>query len=146
MSYSPYVFEDDDEFDELGDAEYALLESTYGPGGGYSIESMHCTDPLDAPYYPSAEEEALSENGFDTMERYIDMLTPRQQDVIRLRMGFCMDGEHTQDEIAEILGIDRSVVSRHEQAARAKLCKLMKACPTGREVIKDFEIENGLAA
>lgn len=146
MSDLPYVFDDDEEFDELGDAEYALLESTYGPGGGYSIESMHCTDPLDAPYYPSAEEVAISERGCETVERYIDMLTPRQQDVIRLRMGFCMDGEHTQEEVAEILGIRQQTVDEHEKAARAKLCKLMQACPTGREVIKDFEIERGLAA
>jgi DNA-binding CsgD family transcriptional regulator len=145
VSYSPYVFEDEEEFDELGDAEYALLESTFGPGGGYSIESMHCTDPLDAPYYPSAEEIATIERGCETMERYIDMLTPRQQDVIRLRMGFCMDGEHTLEEIADILGISHVMVIKHERAARTKLCKLMQACPTGREIIKDFEIENGLA-
>jgi len=141
-----YLLDELEDFDELSDAEEALLYSTFGPGGGFSIESMDCADPLDAPYYPSAEEDAIAERGCETMERYIDMLTPRQADVIRLRMGFCMDGEHTQEEIAEILGIGQQRVDRHEKAARAKLCKLMQSCPTGREIIKDFEIENGLAA
>ncbi|MBU9729043.1 MULTISPECIES: RNA polymerase sporulation sigma factor SigK [Diplocloster] len=53
-------------------------------------------------------------------------LTPREKMVIELRYGLYNQKEKTQREIAEMLGISRSYVSRIEKNALAKLRKLLE--------------------
>lgn len=53
-------------------------------------------------------------------------LTEREKAVIKMRYGLIDGGIKTQREIAEILGISRSYVSRIEKRSLKKLCKEME--------------------
>lgn len=53
-------------------------------------------------------------------------LTKREKAVIEMRYGLVDGGIKTQREIAEILGISRSYVSRIEKRSLKKLCKEMQ--------------------
>ena len=56
------------------------------------------------------------------LQKYIDkVLTPREREIIMLRYGLKEDREVTQREIAEMLNISRSYVSRIEKKALKKL-------------------------
>ena len=56
-----------------------------------------------------------------------DVLKTRERTVIELRYGIYNDGVKTQREIAKILGISRSYVSRIEKRAIKKLNKAFNA-------------------
>lgn len=75
---------------------------------------------------PSAEDVWLAGPPRDdeSIPYYLGALTPRQRQVIMLRFGWGNPpANHTQEEVAEILQIDQSVVSRIEAAARARLAE-----------------------
>lgn len=55
-----------------------------------------------------------------------NILKDREKKVIELRYGLCTGEEVTQREIAKMLGISRSYVSRIEKKALKKLFKEMK--------------------
>lgn len=58
----------------------------------------------------------------DRLESYMEeVLSPREQEIIRLRYGLNGTKEKTQREIADKYGISRSYVSRIEKKALAKL-------------------------
>lgn len=64
----------------------------------------------------------------EQLRRYIsDVLSPREQRIIRLRYGLNGDEPLTQREVAQRLGISRSYVSRIEKKALSalyrKFCK-----------------------
>ena len=50
-----------------------------------------------------------------------DVLLEREQTIIRMRYGLCGEDSLTQKEIADMLGISRSYVSRIEKKALKKL-------------------------
>lgn len=52
-----------------------------------------------------------------------NILKEREQLIIELRFGLCGKTPKTQNEVADILGISRSYVSRIETKAIAKLSK-----------------------
>jgi len=76
------------------------------------------------PWY---EEKFYDGEEKSTVEDLLDLarLTERQRFVIELRHGFRDGKSYTQQEIADFMGIDRSVVSRHESAAKKKLKKVL---------------------
>lgn len=55
-----------------------------------------------------------------------DVLKKREKTVIELRYGLCNGGSKTQREIAKMLGISRSYVSRIEKKAIKKLSRELK--------------------
>lgn len=55
----------------------------------------------------------------------VDMLEPREQEIIRLRYGLDNKDEMTQKKVADRLGISRSYVSRIEKKAIARLRELL---------------------
>lgn len=62
----------------------------------------------------------------DRMLRYIDtLLTPREREILILRYGLAETRPHAQREVAAVLGISRSYVSRIEKSALAKLRSAM---------------------
>ena len=105
-------------------------------------------DPYEenSEYAESAENCAIEENAGELMEGIIDMLPDRQAEVIKMKMGFCVGGEHTQEEIAEIMGISQPAVHKLERKALANLRSLLEELPVGRDLVADFEVENGLVA
>lgn len=65
----------------------------------------------------SAEDEYLA-----SLEAGIaDCLTPRQRFVMECRAGVHDGVVYTQREIADMMGVNRGVVARHEERARKKL-------------------------
>lgn len=75
--------------------------------------------------------ESEAEDAFTTFQRkennnrlYLTMkqvLSPREQQVLKMRYGLCGQQSYTQKEIAQKLGISRSYVSRIEKKAIEKL-------------------------
>ena len=58
----------------------------------------------------------------DRMLHYVDtILTPRERQIVMMRYGIGGIEAQTQREIAQVLGISRSYVSRIEKSALTKL-------------------------
>jgi RNA polymerase primary sigma factor len=70
---------------------------------------------------PSPEDEALRGELANRIERVLDLLDPREQEVLRLRFGLSTDHEHTLAEVGRRLGLSRERVRQIESRAVAKL-------------------------
>lgn len=69
-------------------------------------------------------ERLAREGNISQLDHYIDeALTPREQEIIRMRYGLSGETERTQREIAQMYDISRSYVSRIEKKALGKLRK-----------------------
>ena len=53
----------------------------------------------------------------------VDRLSPREQIIMKLRFGLKGETEHTQKEVAELLGISQSYISRLEKRIIERLKK-----------------------
>lgn len=81
------------------------------------VIEQECIDPIDNIYNKVITEE---------MKKYIDnYLNERDKKVIYLRYGLNGEKEKTQQEVANILGISRSYVSRIETKVQKKLNKFI---------------------
>jgi RNA polymerase sporulation-specific sigma factor len=56
----------------------------------------------------------------------ISKLSIREQDIMNMRFGLAGQKEHTQKEVADIMGISQSYISRLEKRIIAKLKKEME--------------------
>ncbi len=74
--------------------------------------------PLDAP---GPEELTLARDLRLRVHRYLASLSPREQDVLRLRYGIDTDHEHTLEEISRLLSVSRERVRQIEVKALGKL-------------------------
>jgi RNA polymerase sigma factor (sigma-70 family) len=70
---------------------------------------------------PSPEDEALRGELASRIERVLELLDPREQEVLRLRFGLSTDHEHTLAEVGRRLGLSRERVRQIESRAVAKL-------------------------
>jgi RNA polymerase primary sigma factor len=70
---------------------------------------------------PSPEDEALRGELANRIERVLEALDPREQEVLRLRFGLSTDHEHTLAEVGRRLGLSRERVRQIESRAVAKL-------------------------
>jgi RNA polymerase sigma factor (sigma-70 family) len=70
---------------------------------------------------PSPEDEALRGELANRIERVLELLDPREQEVLRLRFGLSTDHEHTLAEVGRRLGLSRERVRQIESRAVAKL-------------------------
>ncbi len=61
-----------------------------------------------------------------TVEQAIEKLTPREQTIIRLRFGIGGGSEKTQKEVADLLGISQSYISRLEKRIISRLREEIK--------------------
>ncbi len=57
------------------------------------------------------------------LKKYLEILTPREKEIIDMRYGLGNTEEKTQKEIAKIMGISRSYVSRIEKRAITKILR-----------------------
>ena len=55
------------------------------------------------------------------IRRALDTLSDREREIISLRYGFGLERELTQKEVADILGISQSYISRLEKKIISKL-------------------------
>ena len=75
---------------------------------------------------PDFNEEIYKNDNIKLLKEYMNILTPRERDVLTKRYGLDNSDEITQKEIAKNLGISRSYVSRIETKAIGKLAKELK--------------------
>ncbi len=62
-------------------------------------------------------------DNINLLHKYLDILTPREKEIIIKRYGLYNNLESTQKEIAKVLGISRSYVSRIEKRAVTKILR-----------------------
>lgn len=67
-----------------------------------------------------------NQNNIEKLNKYLNILTPSEKDIIIKRYGLFENKEYTQKEIAKILNISRSYVSRIEKRAITKLYREFK--------------------
>lgn len=76
---------------------------------------------------PSNEEELpniiFKNMNVELLHKYLDVLSPREKDIIIKRYGLYNSDIYTQKDVAKLLSISRSYVSRIEKRALAKLYK-----------------------
>ncbi len=98
-------------------------------GVGFDKEGNEITimDILKTPK-PDFEADIYLKENIDSLKKYYNILNKREQDIIERRYGLNNKDSETQKEIASVLGISRSYVSRIEKRALTKML---------REFIKD---------
>ena len=69
------------------------------------------------------QEENNKNDNIKLLKEYMNILTPRERDVLTKRYGLDNNDEITQKEIAKSLGISRSYVSRIEKRAITKILR-----------------------
>lgn len=72
---------------------------------------------------PDFAEEIYKNDNIKLLREYLNILTPRERDVLSKRYGLNGNDEITQKEIAKELGISRSYVSRIEKRAITKILR-----------------------
>lgn len=68
-------------------------------------------------------DEIYKKDNIVLLRRYLNILTPREKEIIAKRYGLDGNDEITQKEIAKTLGISRSYVSRIEKRAMTKILR-----------------------
>ena len=81
---------------------------------------------------PDYLEDIYIKDNIELLKEYLKILTPRERKIINMRYGLNNEEEKTQKEIAKIMSISRSYVSRIEKRAITKIL---------REFIKDKKIQ-----
>ena len=91
---------------------------------GYDKEGNDITilDILKTPK-PDYIEEIDTKDNAKLLKKYLNILTPREKEIIKRRYGLDKFDEQTQKEIAEYLNISRSYVSRIEKRAITKILR-----------------------
>ena len=72
---------------------------------------------------PDFADEIYRNDNIKSLKKYMNILTPRERDVLTKRYGLNNNDEITQKEIAKELGISRSYVSRIEKRAITKILR-----------------------
>lgn len=101
--------------------------SLYDPiGNDAEGNEINLLDILESKEKDAYEQLALKDDTKRLYENFDKLLTPREQQIIKLRYGLLGYPETTQKDIANILGISRSYVSRIEKKAIEKLATVLK--------------------
>ena len=89
---------------------------------GYDKEGNDITilDVLKMPSKDLVEEMYVNDN-IKLLQKYLNILTPREKEIIIRRYGLFNHDEETQKQIAKNIGISRSYVSRIEKRATTKI-------------------------
>ena len=72
---------------------------------------------------PDYIEDIYMKDNVVLLKKYLEVLTPREREIISMRYGFNQQEEKTQKEIAKIMHISRSYVSRIEKRAMTKILR-----------------------
>ena len=85
---------------------------------------LHLEDILgtDAELVPKEYEKRVDK---EILSKEIEMLSPRDKEIMTLRYGLNNTIEYTQKEVAEMLGISQSYISRIEKKVVRKLSQVM---------------------
>ena len=91
-----------------------------GEGNELHLEDVFGTDP---ELIPKAYEEKIDKI---ILLKEIEKLNDRDREIIKMRYGLMGSEEYTQKEVADMLGISQSYISRIEKKTIKKLQNLMK--------------------
>ena len=109
--------------DELDGPERDAFAGCFG-SSGYQV---HQIIPDDLEKLTTESAGACAERNQDAkyVRSAMQHLTDKQADVVELRYGIKNGRDYTQAEVAEMLGITHQMVNKHEQAALAKMRKIL---------------------
>ena len=94
---------------------FSLEQQVWEDGAEPSVEDLQTPQPL---------EMLVREELNRTMERLLSMLTPRQQQILRLRFGMDGNKSHSLDQIGQLMGISKERVRQIERQAMLRLKEL----------------------
>ena len=97
----------------------SIYESISYDKEGNEITIMDILKTKDPDYL----EDIYIKDNINYLKEYIKILTPRERKIINMRYGLNKEDEKTQKEIAKIMKISRSYVSRIEKRALTKLLR-----------------------
>ena len=102
-------------------SEVSLEEALNNDSEG---NELHLEDILgtDAELVPKEYEKRVDK---EILSKEIEMLSPRDKEIMTLRYGLNNTIEYTQKEVAEMLGISQSYISRIEKKVVRKLSQVM---------------------
>ena len=83
-------------------------------------------DIIESPDDDAYQRLSFKEDVQALYEQMENVLSPRERLVLKMRYGLYGEDEHTQREVADMLGISRSYVSRIEKSAVEKLRGVLK--------------------
>jgi RNA polymerase sigma factor (sigma-70 family) len=109
-----------DPYESFTDEEAERLQDAFNLEG-FSIERAIYADAEYEHCGPGADEMLESAQDAEFLRTAMGLLTARQRDVLELRYGIRSGREHTQKEVAAMLGISQPAVAQHEQAAQKRL-------------------------
>lgn len=72
---------------------------------------------------PDYLEDLYVKDNIELLKGYLNILTPRERQIINMRYGLNNQEEKTQKEIAKTMNISRSYVSRIEKRATTKILR-----------------------
>ena len=72
---------------------------------------------------PDYLEDIYIKDNIEHLKKYLNILTPRERKIINMRYGLNNEEERTQKDIAKIMNISRSYVSRIEKRALTKILR-----------------------
>ena len=72
---------------------------------------------------PDYLEEIYVKDNIQLLRKYLTVLSNREKEIISMRYGLGTEEEKTQKEIAQLMGISRSYVSRIEKRAITKILR-----------------------
>lgn len=102
--------------------KYSREVSLYEPiGVDKDGETVSLVDVVEAENRNTLDEMILSQDVKELYEVFKKCLKPNEQTVVQMRYGLFGGKEYTQREIAQVMGISRSYVSRIEKKAVEKL-------------------------
>ena len=76
------------------------------------IEDKNAVPPIDA---------AIQSNLRETATRMLDSLTPREERIVRMRIGIGMNSDHTLEEVGQQFSVTRERIRQIEAKALRKL-------------------------
>ena len=113
-----------DYHESFTDEEAERLEDAFGLEG-FTIERVQYAECDNEYTTPTAEETYTTNARAAHLRASLQHLTEKQSEVIELRFGLTNGREYTQEQVAEMLGISRPGVAKHEAAALKKMRGLL---------------------
>lgn len=103
---------------EVGRLKFNSLDKTIGENGDNNL-----LDVLE-DQSESVEDKYVYESSVNTLKKLLKQLSPRQQNIIKMRFGLDLDRRYTLDEIGEKYNISKERVRQIEKEALIKLKKM----------------------
>jgi RNA polymerase primary sigma factor len=101
-------------------SETLSLDNTIGDGDDFNLGCLISAE-ADSP-----EENSMQRDAAEHLEAVLQVLKPREQEIIRKRFGMDDDTDHTLQQLADRFGVSRERIRQIQNQALDKLRRVMK--------------------